>query len=316
MTRKLLAAGVLTGVALSLVACGSSDSGSDSDSDTAAAGETLTFAAVPAESSATLEQTFQNITALIEQETGATVEFQNASDYAAVIEGMRAGQVDLASFGPFSYVIGKDSGIDMEPIAAPTNDPEVAPAYTSLAYVPADSDIQSIEDLRGRTVCFVDQASTSGYLVPMKGLADAGIDLNTDLTPVLAGGHDASLLSLGSENCEAAFAHDAMLTTLTKSGQVEEGALRPVWESDPITEDPIAINRGTVDAELADQVITVLREKANKPALVEAGICTSEEDCELPEETEYGYLPVSDEDFDPIRDICRVTDAEACRNVG
>lgn len=141
MTRKLLAAGVLTGVALSLVACGSSDSGSDSDSDTAAAGETLTFAAVPAESSATLEQTFQNITALIEQETGATVEFQNASDYAAVIEGMRAGQVDLASFGPFSYVIGKDSGIDMEPIAAPTNDPEVAPAYTSLAYVPADSDI-------------------------------------------------------------------------------------------------------------------------------------------------------------------------------
>ena len=97
---------------------------------------------------------------------------------------------------------------------------------------------------------------------------------------------------------------------------LEEGALRPVWESDPITEDPIAINRGTVDAELADQVITVLREKANKPALVEAGICTSEEDCELPEETEYGYLPVSDKDFDPIRDICRVTDAEACRNVG
>ena len=306
MIRKLLAAGVLTGTAAALAAC----------SSTADSAQTITFAAVPAESSATLEQTFHNITALIEQETGATVEFQNASDYAAVIEGMRAGQVDLASFGPFSYVIGKDSGIDMEPIAAPTNDVDQAPAYTSLAYVPADSDIENIGDLRGRTVCFVDQASTSGYLVPAKGLADAGMSLDTDLTPVMAGGHDASLLSAASGNCDAAFAHDAMLTTLQKSGQIDDGALRPIWESDPITEDPIAINRGTVDAGLADQIISVLREKANKPALVEAGICSSEEDCELPEETGYGYLPVTDEDFDPIRDICTVTDAEACRNVG
>lgn len=307
MNRTLLAAGAALGAATLLTACGSSDADS---------GQTLTFAAVPAESSASLEQTFENITRLIEQETGATVKFQNASDYAAVIEGMRAGQVDIASFGPFSYVIAKDSGIDMEAIVAPTNDVAEPPAYTSLAYVAQDSDIQSLEDLRGKKVCVVDQASTSGYLVPMKGLADVGLDLNADLTPVLAGGHDASLLSLESGNCDAAFAHDAMLTTLQKSGQVEEGALRSIWVSDPITEDPIAINRGTADAELADTITRVLREKATKPGLVEAGVCTSEADCELPEETEYGYVPVTDADFNPIRDICTVTQAEACRNVG
>lgn len=324
MSRTVLRTGVALGVAaltsLALVACGSdSDSGNGNgaaNADGIAAGQTLTFAAVPAESSASLEQTFGNITALIEQETGATVKFQNASDYAAVIEGMRAGQVDIASFGPFSYVIGKDSGINMEAVAAPTNDKDVAPAYTSLAYVKEDSDIQSIEDLKGKTVCFVDQASTSGYLVPMKGLMDAGIDLNADLTPVLAGGHDASLLSLDSDNCDAAFAHDAMLTTLTKSGQIEDGALRSIWESDPITEDPIAINTDTVEPEVAEAITTLLREKANKPALVEAGICESEEDCTLPEEIEYGYVSVTDADFDSIREICEVTNAEACRNVG
>jgi phosphonate transport system substrate-binding protein len=312
MNRLLAGAGALALAATSLVACGSSDS----DSAAGVSGQTVTFAAVPAESSVTLEQTFGNITELIEQETGVSVNFQNASDYAAVIEGMRAGQVDIASFGPFSYVIAKDSGVDMEPVAAPTNDIDEAPAYTSLAYVKEDSDIQSIEDLAGKTVCFVDQASTSGYLVPMKGLMDADMNLDEDLTPVMAGGHDASLLTLDSDGCDAAFAHDTMLTTLENSGQVEPGTLRAVWESDPITEDPITVNRGTLGDELTDQIIQVLREKANKPALVEAGICASEDDCALPEETGYGYVTVTDADFDSIRDICEVTDAAACKNVG
>lgn len=307
-SRASRAAGAVAAAALTLpflAACGSS-SGEDA----------ITFAAVPSESSATLESSFENITALLEQETGQTVEFQNASDYAAVVEGMRAGQIDVASFGPFAYVIGKDSGIDMDPVVAPTNDPEVAPAYTSLAYVREGSDIQSLEDLEGRNVCFVDAASTSGYLVPMKGIMDAGLDMETDLTPVMAGGHDASLLSLASENCDVAFAHDTMLQTLEESGQVEPGTLVPMWESEPITEDPIAVNNESLGPELAQQVTTILEEQANIPALVEAGICASAEECSLPEEIEHGYVPVDDSDFDAIRDICEVTNAAACENVG
>lgn len=303
--RFALATTVLALGSLSLVACGSDTTG-----------ETITFAAVPAESSATLDQTFSNLTDLIEQETGVTVEFQNASDYAAVIEGMRAGQVDVASFGPFSYVIAKDSGVDLSPVAAPTDDPNGEPAYTSLAYVKEGSDINSIEDLKGKTVCFVDQASTSGFLVPMNGLMDVGIDMDSDIEQVLAGGHDASLLTLDSEGCDAAFAHNTMLHTLEKSGQIEEGSLRGIWESDPITEDPITVNNSSLSPELAQQITDVIREHGNKPALVEAGICESEEDCVLPEETGWGYLPVEDSDFDPIRQLCEITQAEACRSVG
>ncbi|WP_394280791.1 phosphate/phosphite/phosphonate ABC transporter substrate-binding protein [Corynebacterium sp.] len=298
--------GVAALTTLSLTACGSETSG-----------ETITFAAVPSESSTSLESSFENITKLLEQETGATVEFQNASDYAAVIEGMRAGQIDVASFGPFSYVIAKDSGVNMEAAASPTHDENEPPAYTSLAYVKSDNnDIQGLEDLEGKKVCFVDQASTSGYLVPMKGLMDAGLDMETDLEQVLAGGHDASLLSLDTGNCDVAFAHDTMLMTLENSGQIESGAVKPIWESDPITEDPLSVNFESLGEETANQVMEILRTKANKPALVEAGICESEESCELPEEIEYGYVEVTDADFDPIREICEVTNAEACENVG
>lgn len=302
----------LTAAALALpllAACGSS--GDDGDD-----GDAITFAAVPAESSSTLESTFENVTALLEEETGKKVEFQNASDYAAVIEGMRAGQIDAASFGPFAYVIAKDSGIDMEPAAAPTHDPDKTPAYTSLAYVKKGSDIKGLKDLKGKNVCFVDKASTSGYLVPMKGIMDEGLDMEQDMKQILTGGHDASLLSLDSGECDAAFAHDTMLGTLEESEQVKAGSLEPVWESDPITEDPIAVNNESLDPELAKQITTVLREKANIPAMVDAGVCSSEDDCVLPEEIEYGYKPVDDSDFDSIRDICDATQADACKNVG
>ncbi|QGU07958.1 Phosphate-import protein PhnD precursor [Corynebacterium occultum] len=287
-----------------LVACGSSPEE-----------DPITFAAVPSESAATLESSFENITTLIAQETGREVVFQNASDYAAVIEGMRAGQIDIASFGPFAYVIGKDSGIDMEAVVSPTDDPAQAPAYTSLAYVREGSEIKGLEDAKDKTVCFVDAASTSGFLIPSKGLMDVGIDMDTDIQQILAGGHDASLLSLSSENCDIAFAHDTMLNTLEQSGQVEPGSLVAVWESDPITEDPISVNHGSLEPELADQIINILEEKGNIPALVEAGICASEEECTLPEEIQYGFLPVDDSDFDAIREVCEITQAEACKNV-
>lgn len=289
-----------------VAACGSGD---------AATNDTLTFAATPAESSQSLQSDFANIIELLEQEAGVSIEFQNASDYAAVIEGQRAGQIDMASYGPFSYVIAKDSGVDIEAVVAPTNDKDVAPAYTSLAYVRADSDIDSLDDIDGQEVCFVDAASTSGYLVPMKGLMDAGKSMDDDMQQVLAGGHDASLLSLESGNCDVAFAHDAMLDTLVASGQLEDGAVRSIWESDPIPEDPIALSN-SIDPEVIERITTVLREKANKPALVEAGICDSEDDCVLPELIEYGYLPVTDEDFDSIRELCEETKADACNSVG
>ncbi len=299
----------LTAAALALpllAACGSADGDDD----------TITFAAVPAESSSTLESSFDDVTALLEEETGKKVEFENASDYAAVIEGMRAGQIDAASFGPFAYVIAKDSGIDMDAAAAPAHDADKAPAYTSLAYAKKGSGIKGLSDLKGKNVCFVDKASTSGYLVPMKGIMDEGLDMNKDMKQTLTGGHDASLLSLDSGECDAAFAHDTMLKTLEDSDQVKAGSLEAVWESDPITEDPIAVNNESLDPELAKQITTVLREKANIPAMIDAGVCSSEDDCVLPEEIEYGYAEVDDSDFDSIRDICDATKADACKSIG
>jgi len=317
--HKLAAAAAAALLPLGLIACSSSEessSGASENGTSEPSKSTLTFAAIPSEESVSLQSGFANIIKLLEQELDVKINYQDANDYAAVIEGQRAGQVDIAVYGPFSYVIAADSGVPVKPVSARADSSGNESTYTSRLHVPADSDIASIEDVKGKTVCFVDPASTSGFLVPSYGLSEAGIDPENDITPVMAGGHDASLLAMVAGNCEAAFASDKYKTVMEESGQVEKDSIQIVWESDPIPSYPIAANTETLGEEMVDSIAQILVEKGNKKGLVEAGICATEDDCTLPGDYEYGFVAARDENYDVIREICEATNADACNQVG
>lgn len=305
-------AACLTSVA-TLAACGSSaDSSGDGGSSEP---ETLVFASIPSENATSLEQQFAHVIAVIEEETGKEVEVQNATDYAAVIEGMRAGKIQIAGLGPFSYVTARDSGVNLEPVGAVVDSEDEEPGYRSYAVVPAGSDITDLAGFKGKTVCFVDPTSTSGYLYPSAGLLEAGVDPQSGVTPVMAGGHDASAIAVASGQCEAGFAFDSMIdSVLVKSGQLQEGQLKKVWESEIIPGSPVAISTDTLSEETQEKIKDAFAEKINIDALVESGVCTDAESCELPEEAEWGYKPVDDALYDGVRKVCETTKAEACQS--
>ena len=294
-----------------VAACGESAAEPGAKAPAAGGDDTIVFAAVPSEESASLQSQYEVIIKLLEQETGKTVEFQDATDYSAVIEGQRAGKIDLAGYGPFSYKIAADSGVPIEPVASLIGAPGEKPGYKSHAWAPAGSDIEGLEDFKGKTICFVDPASTSGYLYPSAGLLEAGIDPQTDIKPVMAGGHDASVISINSGQCEAGFALDEMPDILTESGQLKEGDVKSVWESEMIMGSPLAMNTESLDAETQDAIRTALTEKANVDYLVKAGLCEDAESCVLPD-SKWGYVAVTDKDYDGVRKVCETTEAEAC----
>lgn len=316
------------GLALSLMAaaCGDDDdeagaSGSSGGTGSDAAGggggdrsdwpDTLVFGAVPAESSTSLEQGLQPIADVLEAELDVEVELFEATDYAGIIEGQIAGNVQLAQYGPFSYILAKDQGANVEPIGAVIDEPDAEPGYQSYGIVPADSDIESIEDYEGHTVCFVDPSSTSGYLYPSAALLEASIDPEADVEPVFAGGHDASVLSVDNGDCEAGFAFDDMVDeTAPAELGVSEGDLSVVWESELIPGSPIAVSLDLPES-LVDEVRRVLLEEANSDALLEAGLCEGE--CRLTDEQAWGYAEVDDQYYDSVREVCETTEAEACR---
>lgn len=312
LTSAVAAAGVLV---LALAGCTATDAEGASNGDSAGGDwpDTLTFAQIPSESSASIAASNANVIAALEQELDLTVELQEATSYAAVIEALRAGQVDIGSMGPFSYVVAKDGDAGVIPVGALAGSPDEAASYKSYAVVPAGSDIETLEDFEGKTVCFVDQTSTSGFLFPSAGLLEAGIDPDSDqIEAVMAGGHDSSALSVADGTCDAGFAYDDIVDRmLIEEGQMEEGALETIWKSEDIPNSPTVISE-QLPQDLQEEITRVFQEVINKPALVEAGICSSEEDCILPEDSEWGFIPVEDSVYDGIRAVCDITQSESC----
>jgi phosphonate transport system substrate-binding protein len=305
-------------LAASLVACGSSSadeagaSENSAASTSAAAGGTLVLASIPMEESTSLAGYFEGIIAVIEKEMGVTVEYNQVTDYAGLIEAQRAGKVDIAAYGPFSYVTAKDTGVPIEVLAATVNAPDDLPKYKSYGIANPDSGIKSIADMKGKTICFVDPGSTSGYLYPIAGLMKEGIDPEKDITPMFAGGHDASALAVKSGQCDAGFASDTMVNvTLPGSGQLAEGEIEKIWESGDITQGPVAIST-TLPADQQAQLTDLFQNKLNAPWMAANGYCATEADCVLPEGYDYGYVKLADADFDGVREVCDVTKADAC----
>jgi phosphonate transport system substrate-binding protein len=309
---------------LALAGCSSAGAQAPAESAGSAASgasdwpDTLTFAQIPSESSTAIAEQNEAIIAGLEQrlseEAGKPieVELQEATSYAAVIEALRAGQVQIGAMGPFSYVVAADGGAGVAPLGALADTADEAGGYQSYGIVPAGSDITDLAGFAGKTVCFVDPTSTSGFLFPSAGLLEEGIDPETGVEPVFAGGHDASALSVANGTCDAGFAFDAIVdSVLIESGQLAAGDLETVWKSDVIPSSPYVVST-QLPADLQETIRSIFIEDLNRPALVELGVCASEEECAMPEETEYGFVPVEDSLYDGIRAVCEVTKSDSC----
>ena len=225
---------------------------------------TLVVGAVPAEESALLRDSFDGLLRVLEANLGIDVEFFQAADYAAIIEAQIAGRVHLVSYGPFSYVLATDSGAEIEAFGALVDAADAAPGYRSYGIARVDTlGIDELADLAGRTVCFVDPASTSGYLYPKAGLLAAGIDPDSDITPVFAGGHDASVLAVHDGECDAGFAYDEMVdSALIDDGRIAPGDIKIIWRSDTIASSPIAVLTSLPD-DLTAEIRRIVLTEAN-----------------------------------------------------
>lgn len=302
--------------ALALTACGDSaiaeDNGDSGNGEAGADGEwptELELVSIPSEESTSLVDQYGLIAEVLEDELDVTINLETATDYAAVIEAMRAGHADIANFGPFSFVTAADTGAGAVPVAVAVDEPEDPPVYTSYAITASDrDDIEGLEDFEGQSICFVDQVSTSGFLYPTAGLMEAGVE---DYESTFAGGHDASAISVANGDCDAGFAFDDMVDEeIIASGDVEEGDLKVVWESEDIPSAPFAANENTLPADMIDEMERVFVEKINVEWMVDNGYCDSEDDCDIPNGN--WHIEADDAVFDGIRAVCDITEAEAC----
>ena len=152
---------------------------------------------------------------LLQKETGLHFKTSVATSYAAVIEAMGAGKVDIGWLATFAYVLAKDK-YDVELLLVVQR--FGSPFYRGQIMVRADSGIHSLKDLKGKRFAFVDPASTSGHLYPKTLLLSKGFEPKTFFgKSVFAGSHNAVVLSIYKGEVDGGAAYDGSRAAVAKS---------------------------------------------------------------------------------------------------
>jgi phosphonate transport system substrate-binding protein len=199
---------------------------------------TLRVALLPDENAATIIQNAQPLKLHLEKAVGKPVEMIVTTDYSSMIEAARFGRIDVAYFGPLSYVLAR-SKAEIEAFAVGVS--RGTPTYTSVVIVPTASPIKTLADLKGRTVAYGDQASTSSHLVPRAMIQDAGLVVKNDYNAVYLGAHDAVARAVEAGKVDAGALSRPIYETLLKGGKVDATKVRILAETKPIPNYPMAM---------------------------------------------------------------------------
>src|SRR5262245_15888806 len=176
---------------------------------------------------------------------GVPVRVTVASDYAAVVEALRNRTADLAFVHPVGYVLANR---EAKAVIVAKNQWHGKTTFSARFYVRKDSGLKTLEDLRGKTIAFVDPASSSGFIYPMVLLIQRGLVQNRDPKTffrevVFSGSHDASMRSLLNGHVDAIASFDMAREQYLKTEAERE---RVVWvaETPQIPEAGIAAREG------------------------------------------------------------------------
>ncbi len=184
---------------------------------------------------------------------GCEVEEIQASDYNAIIEALRTGSADMAYMGSQALALGVER-TDLEPIVmkAEDGDPNKAIYHSVFITNSANDDINSIQDIKGRTMAFVDPDSTSGNLVPTAEIIQAFPDdnLNSDMLHTngdffeavsFSGSHQAGLQAVVKGDVDVVPISDQILASEIANGNAAESDVKIIHESGAIPAEAMVV---------------------------------------------------------------------------
>ncbi len=251
---------------------------------------TIRIGVLPEEDIAVMEERYEPLRDHFESVLGRNVELFFGTDFTAMIEAMRFGNLEVSKFGPFSYILAAERA-NAEAIVQGAMR-RFEPTYQSFVITRDDTGIDSVEDLEGRSFAWVDPASTSGYLFPRAHLIQETGVSNDDLdgwlgTAIYAGGHDAAVRAVINGDVDAASVSDSQIIRMRAAEEAGMDRIIVVTETAPIPRSPEAV-RGDLPDSLK-LAITHAYLSFNDQAFLEA------------HNYHQGFIVVSDADYDVIR---------------
>ena len=277
LTRRTFAQGLTTALVLAAVPAGAADR--------------LHLVLTPSQKPTDLMATGEEFGQVLGKLVGVPVRVTVASDYAAVIEALRNRTADLAFVHPGGYVLASR---EAKATIVAKNLWHGKSSFTSRIYVRRDAGIKTVEDLRGKTIAFVDPASSSGYIYPMVLLIKRGLVTNRDPKSffkevVFSGAHDASMRALLNGHVDAIASFDMAREQYLKD-TAERERLIFVAETEPIPEAGIAARDGLDPATFAKVRAALLQIRGPAHAALLKRLYEID-----------GFETAEDREYDPVR---------------
>jgi phosphonate transport system substrate-binding protein len=190
----------------------------------------IIFSYTPVEDPAIYAKVWDGFVQHMAKVTGEKVVFFPVQSYAAQYEAMRSGRlhiagvntggnpvaVNCAGFVPFAMMAAKDGsfGYEMEII------------------VPANSEIKSPADIKGRTMAFTSPTSNSGFKAPSALLkSEFGLLAERDYKPTFSGKHDNSVLGIANQDYEVAAVANSIMHRMINRKAVDAAKIRTIYKS-------------------------------------------------------------------------------------
>ncbi len=227
----------------------------------------LVLGMVPSREANAIVDSLDPIAAMLSERLVIPVETFVSTNFVGLVEAVGTGRVDIGLFGPAALVQAIDN-YGAEVILASVR--QGATSYRAQFNVRCDSGITTFEQLRGKTIAFVDPGSASGYQFPFVTLKNTyGIDPNTEMTSIFAGSHDAAALAVYNGDVDVSVTFGGSpgsdgRETIEKDYPDVKDVVCILGYSDYIPNDGAVVRKG-LDPVLVGQIAQALIDIANTP---------------------------------------------------
>lgn len=223
--------------------------------------------------------------AYLSDKTGMEIRPVVFRNYDEMIRALAHGAVDFAKINSLGYVSARARGGAQCLLERARSGNRF---YYGIIFTRVDSGIENLKELRGRSMIFVDENSTSGYLFPRALLMDNGVDIDRDLSNFsFAGGHTDAVLAVLLGKADAGASISTSFIGLTNP--TDAAKMRVLATTDPIPEEPIAVRAGLPEPlkkKIAEAFISIKSPEDREKFL---------------EGRDYHYIPCNEADYDVIR---------------
>ncbi|KEO82649.1 phosphate/phosphite/phosphonate ABC transporter substrate-binding protein [Tumebacillus flagellatus] len=306
MFKKSVVVGLTFALAATaFVGCGSKDNNA-STGDTATkpaaekAPDKLVVGFIPSQNAETLQAKAKPMGDLLSKELGIPVEVSVTTNFNALVEGMAAKKIDVGFLNPVNYVFAHDKKKAADLLLQTSR--QGSASYKSVfVKKKGDNSIKDVKDIKGKKIAYVDGASAAGYLYPVVMIKNAGLNPDTDVQGIMAGGHDKALMALYRGDVDVATVFDAAIDqTIAKTTPDAKEKLEIFATSEPIPNDTVSI-RPDLPADFKKKVADAFTKIMSTDEGKKIGMDIYNFD---------GLVPGDDKNFDPVRKMIEATGAQ------